>query len=93
MMCGVEAMYTADAAAKNFFEWAANRKNDAAETRIAYIAQRAMTDYQSATKIAKTLAGLGCGEFVHGRRGGETRIVWKVSLKNLGLAAKESSAA
>jgi hypothetical protein len=36
-------MYWGDVAAKALFEWAAARKNDASETSIAYLAQKAGT--------------------------------------------------
>jgi hypothetical protein len=83
----LKKMYAANESSKNFFEWAANRKNDATQTAIDYIAQRAVTDRRGAIEIAQQLDDLECGRFVVGRRGARSRIVWKVSLKSIGKAA------
>jgi hypothetical protein len=83
----LKAMNFESAAAKNFFQWAANRLNDATQTSIDYLGQRAATDRRGAIELAKQLDELGCGEFVVGRRGAKSRVVWKASLKSIGLAA------
>lgn len=82
----LKRLYAEDEAAHTFFEWAAQRQNDATQTSIAYLAQKASTDERHARELAKRLAGLGCGQFVVGRRGAQSRIVWSVSLKSLGHA-------
>jgi hypothetical protein len=84
----LRTMFRDDPAARALFEWAAARKNDASETSIAYLAQRAETTEANATKLARRLDELGCGEYIVGRRGGTSRIVWDYSLKSIGKAAK-----
>jgi hypothetical protein len=84
----LRAMYRDDAAARALFEWAAARRNDASETSIAYLAQKAETSEGNATKLARRLDDLGCGDYIVGRRGGTSRIVWSYSLKSIGRAAK-----
>jgi hypothetical protein len=84
----LRAMFRGDTAAKALFEWAAARKNDASETSIAYLAQKAGTSEANATKLARRLDELGCGDYIVGRRGGTSRIVWAVSLKSIGKAAQ-----
>jgi len=86
-VAGLKGMYAQDDAARKFFEWAANRQNDATQTSIDYLAQKAVTDRRRAIEIAKELEALGCGEFLVGRRGAKSRIVWEVSLKSIGRAA------
>lgn len=44
-------------------------------------------------KTFKTLADLGCGTFITGRRGGESRFQWHVSSKDLGRFAAGENAA
>lgn len=83
----LKELYANDVAARNLFDWAADRRNDATQTSIDYLAQRAITDRRTAIELAKALQELGCGEFVVGRRGAKSRIVWTLSLKSIGLAA------
>ena len=90
-VAALQELYGADDAARNLFDWAAKRQNDATQTSIDYLAQRAITDRRKAIELAKRLQDLGCGEFVVGRRGAKSRIVWMVSLKSIGLAATGES--
>jgi hypothetical protein len=86
----LRAMYQNDFAARTLFDWAAARKNDASATSIAYLAQKAETSEANATRLAKRLRDLRCGEYIVGRRGGASRIVWAYSLKSIGQAAKSA---
>jgi hypothetical protein len=87
MIADLKEMYETDEAARIFFDWAALRRNDATSTSIDLLAQKADTDPRAAREIAKQLAEIGCGDFVVGRRGAKSRIVWTVSLKSIGKAA------
>lgn len=84
----LRAMYRDDAAARALFDWAAARKNDASQTLVPYLAQKAETSEANATKLARRLEDLGYGDYIVGRRGGTSRIVWAYSLKSIGKAAK-----
>jgi len=87
MIGELKEMYETDDAAQTFFDWASNRRNDATQTSIDHLAQKAETDPRRAREIAKQLAEIGCGEFIVGRRGAKSRIVWSVSLRSIGKAA------
>jgi hypothetical protein len=81
-----------DTGARDFFEWAADRQNDAAQTSIDRLSQKAGVDRRKAIELAKQLERLDCGTFVVGRRGAPSRIEWKVSLKSMGQAATGQAA-
>jgi DNA-binding MarR family transcriptional regulator len=83
-----QELYDEDKDAKLLFDWLASRRNDAAETSIRRICQKTEMDRSAAVRICRLLSDFGCCEFIVGRRGGETRIRWKVSLTSLGKAAK-----
>ncbi len=83
----LKALYTQNEAAQRFLAWAADRQNDSTQTSIDYLAQKAGIDRRGAIEIAKELERLGLGEFVVGRRGGKSRIVWSASLKSIGRTA------
>ena len=88
MEIAIREVYQEDENAKAFFDWAAERKNDAAETSIDRISQVANISRQQANELAKSLSDAGCGEYVIGRRGWKTRVRWDYSLRSLGKAAK-----
>lgn len=90
---GLRELYDEDAGAKEFFQWAAERQNDAAQTSIDRLAQKAGIDRRKAIELAKQLERLGCGTFVVGRRGAPSRIEWTVSLKSIGRTAIGQAAA
>ena len=86
----IQTLYAGiDENARRFFDWAASRKNDAAETSIQRISQAIQTTRSGAVQLAKTLSDIGCGEFIVGRKGAESRIRWIFSLASLGRAAKQ----
>jgi hypothetical protein len=83
----LKELYEEDAGARRFFQWAAERQNDAAQTSIERVEQKAGVDRRKAIEMARQLEDLGCGRFVMGRRGAPSRIEWNVSLKSIGRAA------
>lgn len=83
----LQALRMRDAGAKAFFDWAANRTNDAAETSVDRISQKMQSSYAEARDLAKRLCEIGLGDFVIGRKGWKSRIRWKFSLRSLGKAA------
>jgi hypothetical protein len=87
MVSGLRELYKRDPAAKRFFDWAARRTNDAAQTSIERLAWKAELDRREAIEFARILEDLGCGEFVVGRRGARSRVAWRHSLKSIGQAA------
>lgn len=85
---GLQEMYASDPAARALFDWAAERKNDASETSISYMAQKAGTSEANATRLARRLDELECCQYIVGRRGGTSRVAWSYSLKSIGKAAR-----
>jgi DNA-binding MarR family transcriptional regulator len=86
-------LYDEDKSAQLLFDWLASRQNDAAETSIRRICEKTGMERSAAVRICRLLSDLECCEFIVGRRGGETRIRWKVSLTSLGKAAKGEAVA
>jgi hypothetical protein len=84
----IRKLYEKSEAAKAFFEWAADRQKDAAETRIERLEYMADLGHREAIELARTLSEIGCGEFVVGRRGAKSRVKWNYSLRSMGEAAK-----
>jgi hypothetical protein len=87
----VRAVYLEDDIAQRFFEWAAGRSYDAAETSIDRMAAMARADRWETIRLARRLDEIGCGKFVAGRKGWKSRMVWSFSLKSLGEAAQGKS--
>jgi len=81
-------LYGRDAAARAFFDWAAGRKNDTAETSVDRISNVIEDSYSAARELAKRLCEAGAGEFIIGRKGWKSRISWNFSLRSLGQAAR-----
>jgi hypothetical protein len=84
----LRVLYGRDETAQAFFDWAADRKNDAAETSVDRISQVTQASYSEARELAKALCEVGAGDFKIGRKGWKSRVTWKFSLRNLGQAAK-----
>ena len=80
-------LYGRDDPARQFFEWAAQRTNDAAQTSVERLAQKTGLDRRAAIEFARALEDIGCGEFIVGRRGAKSRIAWRYSLISIGEAA------
>ena len=81
------ALYSEDADARQFFEWAATRKRDVTETSIDRMIQKLRIHRSTAISLARKLEEADCGEFVVGRRGSQSRLRWKYSLTSLGRVA------
>jgi hypothetical protein len=84
----LQELYQANPAAKAFFDWAASRLNDAAETAIERIVQKARITLPEARRLGRALEELTCGEYIEGRKGHKSRISWNYSLRSLGAAAQ-----
>lgn len=81
-------LYSTEAAAARFFEWAVSRSSDPLETTIDQLEKSSATDRAWCIAFAKRLTRLGLGEYVVGRKGGLTRVQWKASVRAIGKAAK-----
>ncbi len=88
----LKELYEENPGARALFQWAAGRQNDATQTSIDRLAQKASVDRRKAIELARELERLGCGRFIMGRRGAPSRIEWQVSLKSIGRAAAGDAA-
>ena len=73
--------------AQRVFDWLATLSNDAKETNISRISTASGISYGAAVRVMKLLEGLDCGKFVSGRKGHQSRFVWRYSRVSLGKAA------
>lgn len=73
--------------ARTFFEWAANRQNNANWTSIDVFERKSGKDRVFCIELAKELGRMGCGKYVVGRRSYKTRFEWGYGLKSLAAAA------
>lgn len=89
---GLRRLYSENAVARSFLDHAAQRERDWSETSV----DRALTILNEqnveATRgdvvaLFRQLEQLGCGQFVVGRRGRPSRIVWSASIVSVGRAA------
>jgi hypothetical protein len=72
---------------------AAGRKNNQAETKVSRILVILRREGHDASRPAviqafRCLEELGCGQFVTGRHGWESRFVWAVEMISLGLVLR-----
>jgi hypothetical protein len=75
---------------RRLFDWAA-KQNFHKETTVDQIEQGADLDRAWVIYAMKELAQLGFGKFVVGRRGNDSRMIWKVNLGDLGRYAQGSN--
>jgi len=88
----LQALYKSDPIARRLFDWIAARQRDASETTIARFAAKLRITRAEAVTLARQLEEAGCGEFIVGRRGSESRFAWAYSRISLGQAAAGESA-
>ena len=86
-VAAVRALYREDPDAKQLFEWAASRRRDVTETSVDRMIQKLRIHRSTAIGLARKLEEAGCGDFVVGRRGSQSRLRWAYSLISLGKAA------
>jgi hypothetical protein len=84
----IRDLYQHNESARAFFDRAAERKNDVAETFIQRIAQMADVSHYEAVRLARLLEDAGCGKLIVGRKGGRTRFRWYYGLPALGKVAR-----
>ncbi len=85
-------LYQSDAAARAFLDHCAQRRRNQDETTV----DRALANLNQdggtfaradLVRILKTLADIGCGDFVTGRRGWPSRFVWGTEMIVVGRVA------
>lgn len=91
LVAHLRGLYEVDEDMMRLMDWAAERKNDTAETSIDLIMKKIDVNRRSALNLAKSLELMGAGTFLHGRKGHKSRIRWNYSLRSLGEAARGGS--
>jgi len=84
-------LYKNNLSAQRFFEWAASRQRDSADTDIDRISSVAKIARHEALALSRELQEIGIGKVIYGRRGAKTRIRWNYSLKSIGQSANISA--
>lgn len=78
-----------DATAKKFFRWLKN--NESSYEILGVLKAQNLTglDYYDLVSVFKELDKIGVGEFIVGRKGHDSRIIWKYDTKKIGHAGLE----
>jgi hypothetical protein len=82
-----KALYAANPLARRFLDSLASRSRARADTKADWLANSLGVAEEDARDILRSLADAGCGEYVVGRRGGKTRLVWEFNSIAVGKAA------
>ena len=85
-------LYTENSVARTFLDYAAGRERDQSETKVdraLAVLRREGNDFnrRDITDLFRSLADVGCGQFVVGRRGWPSRFVWSAGMKSIGQAS------
>lgn len=83
----IRALYEAQEWAQMLFDHWANFKRNPKETAVSQLTRQLNVTTTEATAYAKELAEAGCGKYVVGRKGNESRIQWTYTCSSLGQAA------
>jgi hypothetical protein len=88
----IRRLYEGSEVAKIILEYFASRKRNKPFTTVdrlhmVLLAKGRKVSRRDIRKVLMQLAELHCGEFILGRRGGETRMEWSVGFIGLGQAA------
>ncbi|HAD82794.1 MAG: hypothetical protein A2509_07425 [Candidatus Edwardsbacteria bacterium RIFOXYD12_FULL_50_11] len=92
----LRTLYQKNEIAHLFFDYIANRKNNASESRIHRIISNIKQGNNDISRsqvieLLKELENIGCGEFVAGRHGWPSRFVWNVGMISVGKIARGES--
>lgn len=91
VISNIRALYRENEWACRLFDRLAARKRDTAETKIASLISQFNASLPDATALAKELQDAGCGSYIVGRRGGESRFRWDYSAISVGRVASGQS--
>lgn len=85
-------LYSDNPVARAFLDHAARRERDQSETTVDRIlvllrAEGHRFDRRDIIRVFQYLADLGCGQFVTGRRGWPSRLVWSAGMTSIGRVA------
>ncbi|WP_124084904.1 hypothetical protein [Pseudogemmobacter humi] len=83
----VQNLYEKNPNARKLFDWTASLKKDAAETTLERMVNVLGISRKSAVSLAHELGAAGCGRFIVGRKGAQSRFEWYYSRVSLGQVA------
>ena len=83
----IRALYRRDTNAQALFDQLAKRRRDATETSVDTFGNLLSISRGAAVDLARALGETGCGEFIVGRKGHQSRFAWTYSCISLGRAA------
>lgn len=83
----LRALYKSNPVAGDVLDHFAERERDRSVTLISWIIRVFDVSRADAVSICRSLEDCGCGKFVPGRRGKQSRFEWDVSLMEAGKAA------
>jgi hypothetical protein len=94
----LQELYAQNAVARAFFDHAAHRERDQAETKVDRVLILLRADGHEFRRreiidLFRKLQDQGCGQFVEGRRGWPSRFVWSMKITSIGKAASGVSEA
>ena len=75
-----------DATAKKLFRWLKNDESSYNTLGVTTAEELTGIDYYDLVSTFKELAKIGVGDFIVGRKGHDSRIVWRYDTKSIGIA-------
>jgi len=87
VMVAIRGLYADDENARKLFDWLASRERDVEQSTVDRVSAKLRISRGEAVALLKQLTEARCGEFVIGRRGHPSRIIWWYSCISLGRAA------
>ncbi|KQB13460.1 hypothetical protein H9N28_01625 [Rhodobacter capsulatus] len=91
VIVSVRRLYRDDAVARQLFDWVGSLQRDAVETTIDRLESKLEISRPAAVELAKKLEASGCGRFIVGRKGAQSRFEWFFSRVSLGRVAGGAS--
>jgi hypothetical protein len=84
----LQKLYSGSESAKKLFNWFDDKKKDSWEMPVRVASYRTGVPEGEIRRLFGELENLGCGRFITGRKGYETRMAWKLSVRGIAAAAK-----
>ncbi len=80
-------LYASDKVSAKVLEWLSDKQRSSRETKVRVAGERTDSAYAEIVDVFKKFKAIGAGEFIVGRHGAETRIVWNHDPKSMGQVA------
>ena len=83
----LKALYQKSNVASAMFDWFSTRERDSTEIKAKYAAIRTKCDVVAVRDLFKEFEEIGCGRYLEGRRGFDTRFQFDYSIRELAKVA------